>query len=104
MPKSQPTTPLARVLPRVLKQIHSGGRPTQDLIDNIWMRIVGQEAARNSWPRRLMGGRLVVEVGNSGWLYTLNPKKQELLQGLMELLGAGWLKSLSFRIGERKDV
>ena len=65
---------------------------------------MGEEAARHSWPHRLMGGRLLVEVENSGWMYTLNLKKPQLLEGLMELLGAARVKGLGFRIGEKKDA
>ena len=79
-------------------------RPSQEEIGGIWERLVGQEAAQHSWPRRLTGKRVVVEVENSGWMYTLNLKKQLLLRGLIEQLGAARVEELSFRIGEKKDV
>ena len=95
---------LADVLPQVVKKLRGPTRPSKEVIEEAWKRVVGEKAARNSWPRRLTGGRLLVEVGNSGWMYTLSPLKTRILEGLIEILGAGQMKSLSFRIGEGKDA
>ncbi len=51
-----------------------------------------------------MQRRLVVEVENSGWMYTLGMERTQLLEGLLELMGAGKVRELSFRIGERRDA
>lgn len=79
-------------------------RPSLEEVQQIWEGVAGLEAAQHSWPRRLTGRRLTVEVENSGWMYTLNLKKQALLQGLVEQLGADRLEGLLFRIGEKKDA
>lgn len=84
--------------------MQGGGHPSQEEIVGLWRRLVGEEAARHSWPRRLTQQRLIVEVENSGWMYTLGSRKAQLLEGLVELLGAGRVRQLSFRIGERKDA
>ncbi len=73
-------------------------------MQEVWERLVGKEAAKHSWPRQLTRGRLLVEVENSGWMYNLSLKKNQLLQGLVELLGASRMKELSFRMGESKDA
>lgn len=62
---------------------------------------MGQKAARHSWPIALSKGMLMVAVDSSGWMYTLSQKRQELLEGLAELLGMHQIKGLSFRIGEK---
>ena len=104
MAKNRFPIPLRNLLPQLLTDIQHGGRPTKEVMETAWGRVVGEKAAQNSWPRRLARGRLIVEVGNSGWMYTLSPMRFEILQGLIELLGAGRVKSLSFRIGEGKDA
>jgi len=103
MPRSRPLTPLADLLPKVLKEMRSD-RLDKETVEMVWRRLVGEKAARYSRPRRLNRRRLVVEVDNSGWMYTLGLKKDRLLIGLIELLGVGRVKSLTFRIGEGKNA
>jgi len=104
MSKTRTPHALQQILPGVLEGMRSTARPSQEGIESIWKRLVGEEAAQHSWPQRLIQGKLLVEVENSGWMYTLSLRKMQLLQGLIELLGAGRVKALVFRIGERKDA
>ncbi|MBI3317655.1 MAG: DUF721 domain-containing protein [Candidatus Omnitrophica bacterium] len=101
--KSQ-ATPLADLLPGVLQSLRPDTRPSLERIEQVWRRIAGEKAASHSWPRSLQRGRLLVEVENSGWMYTLSPRRPQLLQGLIEWLGAGRVRDLSFRIGEPTDA
>lgn len=87
-----------------MKGLYTEPRPFKEAIDQVWARLVGKEVAQHSWPRSLSRGRLLVEVENSGYLFTLSLKKNELLQGLIELLGANRVRSLSFRMGEGQDA
>ena len=84
--------------------MEGGGNPSIEEMGEIWKRLVGEEGARHSWPKRLAGRRLVVEVENSGWMYALGMKKAQLQEGLIELLGAGRVKELVLRIGEKRDA
>ncbi|MBI3615095.1 MAG: DUF721 domain-containing protein [Candidatus Omnitrophica bacterium] len=102
--KAHSTAPLVEILPQIFNGLRPDARPSQEAIQEIWERLVGKEAARHSWPRRLHKGRLLVEVENSGWMYNLRPKKMPLLEGLIELLGAGRIQALGFRMGEKKDA
>ena len=106
MRKSQAhsTSPLVDILPKVFKDLRPEARPSQEIIRETWERLVGTEAAGHSWPRRLARGRLTVEVENSGWMYTLRLKKMQLLEGLIELLGAARVRTLGFRMGEKRDA
>lgn len=104
MRRPKAPSPVAELLPGILAGLSGAGRPSIEAIEGIWKRLVGEKATRHSWPRRLVSGRLIVEVEDSGWMYTLNLKRTQLLQGLIELLGAHQVKNLSFRIGERKDA
>lgn len=96
-----PTESLGKIVGPLLQKMHLEARPSREHVDRVWRRLVGQEAARHSWPSVLSKGRLVVSVDSSGWMYTLAQKRQELLEGLVELLGMHQMKSLSFRIGEK---
>lgn len=96
--------PLSSILTGTLRKMRGGGKPSREEMAEVWKRLVGEDAARHSWPRRLSGRRLVVEVENSGWMYTLGMKKAQIVEGLIELLGAGRVMALVLRIGERKDA
>lgn len=96
--------PLSSVLTGVLRKMEGGGNPSVEEMGEIWKRLVGEEGTRHSWPKRLAGRRLVVEVENSGWMYALGMKKAQLVEGLIELLGAGRVKGLVLRIGEKRDA
>ncbi len=104
MAKGRHVSKLGELLPQVMHGLRGSARPTKEEIQQVWGKVAGPKAAGRSWPRHLEKGRLIVEVENSGWMYTLNLKKTHLLQGLIELLGADRIKTLSFRIGEKKDA
>lgn len=101
--KPSPGTPITDILSGLLKKLQAEGRPSVEEASEIWKRLAGEEAAKYSRPRRLNRQRLVVEVENSGWMHELRMRKAQLQEGLIELLGAGRVKELSFRIGEKKD-
>ncbi len=101
--KSKPA-PLSEILPQIVQGLRSESRPTLEAAEKAWSRTAGKAAALHSWPKHLTKGRLLVEVENSGWMYTLSLKKQELLKGLIRSLGGGRVKELQFRIGEREDA
>ena len=102
--KTNPTRSLVEILPRVFQDLRPDARPSYEAIGGTWERLVGKEAAAHSWPRRLTQGRLTVEVENSGWMYTLRLKKPQLLEGLVELMGINRIKTLGFRMGEKRDA
>jgi len=43
-------------------------------------------------------------VENSGWMHELRMKKLQLQEGLIEMMGAGRVRELSFRIGEKRNA
>ena len=102
--KAGAPTPLSALLPGVLRQLHGEERLSLEQISAAWERLVGSEALKHSWPRRLVGSGLTVEVENSGWMYELNLRKMDLVEGLIELFGAGRVRRLTLRMGEKKDA
>jgi predicted nucleic acid-binding Zn ribbon protein len=95
------TESLQKIVTPLLQKMRRDAPPSREGVDRIWKQLVGAQAARHSWPSALSKGRLMVAVDSSGWMYTLAQKRQELLNGLVELLGMHQMKSLSFRIGEK---
>ncbi len=102
MAKTHSIVWLGDLLPGVLKDLKADSRPSLEAVEEVWKRLVGVKAFQFSRPRRLVRGRLLVGVENSGWMYTLNLKKGLLLEGLVELFGAHRVKQLTFCIGEGK--
>lgn len=92
------------VLSGLLKKLQGDARPSREEVNEVWERLAGQETAGHSWPVRLTQGRMVVEVENSGWMHALGLRRQSLTEGLVELMGAGRVRQLSFRIGEKRDA
>ncbi len=84
--------------------MQSEGRPSLEEVTEIWKRLAGEKAAAASWPHRLNRQRLGGGVENSGWMHELRMKKLQLQEGLIEMMGAGRAKELSFRIGEKRNV
>ena len=104
MKKSIPSTPVTHLLSGLLRKMQLEGRPSLEEVTEVWKRLAGERAAAASWPRRLNRQRLVVEVENSGWMHELRMRKLQLQEGLIELMGAGRVKELSFRIGEKRNA
>ncbi|MCM8794418.1 MAG: DUF721 domain-containing protein [Candidatus Omnitrophica bacterium] len=96
---------LADILPQAMRSMKKGqAHLTKEEIEGVWTKVAGPQAAQHSWPHRMTKKRLIIEVESSGWMYTLNLKRQQLLVGLIELLGADRVTALNFRIGEKKDA
>ena len=102
--KPAPITPITAILPNLLHKLQGEGRPSLEEIGQVWKRLAGDRAAEHSWPRQLSRQRLVVEVENSGWMHALRMRKAQLQEGLIELMGAGRVREVSFRIGEKVDA
>ena len=102
--KAASTSPIGSILSGLLHKLQADGRPSLEEIAQTWERLAGEETAQHSWPRRLNRQQLVVEVENSGWMHALRLRKLQLREGLIELMGAGRVRELLFRIGERKNA
>ena len=102
--KTSAPAPVTQLLSGLLRKMQSEGRPSLEEVTEVWKRLAGEKAAAASWPHRLNRQRLVVEVENSGWMHELQMKKLQLQEGLIEMMGAGRVKELSFRIGEKRNA
>ena len=102
--KTSAPAPVTQLLSGLLFKMQSEGRPSLEEVTEVWKQLAGERAAAASWPRRLNRRRLVVEVENSGWMHELRMKKLQLQEGLIEMIGAGRVKELSFRIGDKRNA
>ena len=88
------------IVKKVIKNLSAKGRITEEEINKAWETAAGPEAARHSRPISIRKSVLLVNVGNSSWLYELTTKKRDILKKLEGRTGAKRLKGLRFRIGE----
>jgi len=68
--------------------------------EQAWKQIAGAQLAENSRVGRLQRGVLEIAVQNSATLQELTFRKRKLLKQLQELIGAGQVRDLRFRVGE----
>jgi hypothetical protein len=66
-------------------------------IAQAWTAVVGPEAARNSQPRHLRNGRLVVATSSSAWAQALQDQADEVAARLNERLGTASVRAVMFR-------
>jgi predicted nucleic acid-binding Zn ribbon protein len=64
-----------------------------------WEEAVGSEIADHCQPSALRGGVLEVTVDSSVWSQHLQIRRDEILEGLREALGADAPEDLRFRVG-----
>ncbi len=69
-----------------------------DLARAAWPLAVGKNVARVSAPKALVRGNLIVEVEDAVWQQQLFRLRFQILPKLCELLGAGVVRDLEFRI------
>ena len=101
MPRHSSASPLSAVLSGVLGNLRTDQRPSIEEMTQVWRRVAGEAAARHSWPKRILRQRLVIGVENSGWMYSLNLRSRDLLEGLVELMGCRRVRELGFQMGDR---
>ncbi|PIQ82476.1 MAG: hypothetical protein COV76_03230 [Candidatus Omnitrophica bacterium CG11_big_fil_rev_8_21_14_0_20_64_10] len=100
MGRSRPITPMKDVIRGVMRGIGKKERPGKEEMELVWLELVGPDGIKHSWPKTLRQKRLLVDVENSGWMYTLGMKKNQLLKGLQKKFGQEQILEIRFRIGE----
>ncbi|MDY7227921.1 DUF721 domain-containing protein [Hyalangium rubrum] len=93
LPKS-----LNALMPRVLARLAEESGKGHALAP-VWAAAVGAQIAKHSSPYTLQGGTLVVTVASAEWARTLSLEQASLVERLNARLGAGTVKTLSFRLG-----
>lgn len=91
---------LGDVLKKVIKNLGSKGRFTEEEMLRAWAAAVGPEAAKHSRPVSFRRASIFVNVDRSTWLHELTVRKKDILAGLGERLGVRKFKDIRFRIGE----
>jgi predicted nucleic acid-binding Zn ribbon protein len=80
-------------LPERARQDQGAGKR----IAEVWAAAMGVEAARNSQPRHLRNGRLVVATSSSSWAQALQDQADRVVERLNGLLGEAAVDSILFR-------
>lgn len=70
----------------------------QDLACAAWTAAVGKRLARHAWPKALVRGNLIVETEDAIWQKQLFHLRFQIMPKLIDILGAGIVRDLEFRI------
>lgn len=97
----KPENPLEGVLKNIINGITKKGALEED-VKAAWEGAVGEAAAKHSKVRSLKGGRLVVNIDDSSWLYELTLQKKEIIRKLGKSLKNSRIKDVTLRIGDIK--
>jgi predicted nucleic acid-binding Zn ribbon protein len=89
--------PISELIRKVIK---TGEAEHLGEIEEAWPGIAGEKAAAHCKPLFLVKGRLTVVCDSSAWLFELNGKRREILNGLRQTLGQDLVKGVYFRQGE----
>lgn len=98
----KPENPLDSVLKDIISGISKRGGVTEEDVKVAWDEAVGKGAASHCKIRSLKGGRLVVNIDGSSWLYEITVQKKEILKKLAESLKGKKIKDITLRIGDLK--
>ncbi len=89
--------PISEVIRKIIK---AGEAEHLVEIEEAWVRVAGDKAARHCRPLFLVKGRLTVICDSSAWLFELSGRRGELLARLRQTLGQDRVKGVYFRQGE----
>jgi hypothetical protein len=89
---------LGQILSGVLSaQAGTGTAASARMLAEAWPRVVGADAAANSQPRSIRGGKLVVATSSAGWAQALQEREGEVVARLAREVGEGAVSSVAFR-------
>lgn len=92
--------PLAEILPRALK---TGGIEKKVLLYDLtsrWEDLVGSLAARQSFPVKIVGKKLLIAVRGSAWANELSFLKETLLEKIHRELPHVSVEEIRFQIAD----
>jgi predicted nucleic acid-binding Zn ribbon protein len=97
--KQQPS-PIKDVLGSVISKISGEKKEKIDQIRRAWDKILDKKSHKHVRLTSFKEKKLIVNVDSSAWMYELNLRKQQLLEGLNKQLRQGQVKEIVLRIGE----
>jgi predicted nucleic acid-binding Zn ribbon protein len=62
-----------------------------------WEEIVGEQVAKVALPERIEDGVLIVRVATAPWRAELTMRRGEILEKIVESVGAGIVRDIRFR-------
>jgi predicted nucleic acid-binding Zn ribbon protein len=92
--------PLSEIVPDVLREVRPRRRAVLERARKAWREVVGEPAGSRTRVTALDGGVLEVEVASAALKHHLATfRREEILSGLRERLGAAAPTRLRFRVG-----
>lgn len=95
--------PLKNIIKELISELGKKEKEETDILKT-WEKTVGKKGAEHTKPVFLKTKKLIVNVDNSSWLYTLTTEKNKLIKEFNKNLGKrDKIKQLQFRIGNIKE-
>jgi predicted nucleic acid-binding Zn ribbon protein len=93
------SVPISAVLPGLLVRLRPAEeQPGMRDICAQWVKVVGEEAARNARPAAVKGSILLVHVSSPAWIHHLRFLKSDLLSRLNAEAGRLRVTELKFKV------
>lgn len=93
---------LTGALDHVARSLGAPGASALGVVFGRWPEVVGTDTAAHSRPLRLVGGTLVVGVGDPGRATELRFRANEILDRIEELAGARVAERVEVRVRARR--
>ncbi len=90
--------PISEALDAVASRLGAAPSSALRAVFNQWAAVVGDDLAKHSHPRSLVGGTLVVAVDHPAWATSLRYLGDTLLGRLAETAGAGVVSRVEVRV------
>ncbi len=101
--EKRPARSVRDVLPGVLKSLGLDERMDEARLLKDWSGVVGEAIFRHSRPRKIRGGRLLVEVENNVWMQEIRFHQGEILEKIQKMFPRLGLKGIRFELERKRD-
>lgn len=96
MPKQAPQT-VGTVIEQLFSELGLRDRYHRAKILASWEDVVGEQIARISTAKRIVGRRLFVHVDNSAWRHELQLRKRDIIQKVNRYSGTSIIDDIKFQ-------
>jgi predicted nucleic acid-binding Zn ribbon protein len=98
--KSSKPEGIGGIINQVINKLDAKAHGEQEKIVAAWYKATAPEALFHTKPVAIKKNILTIEVDSSTWLYMLNLKKKNILNGMRVALGETKIEDIRFRMGE----
>ncbi len=87
---------LSGLLPGFLQGLSGDPEATLAFLEELWLRVVGEQVARRTRPVALRGGRLTCSVPHEGWRDQLESMRPLLIRSINGFWGCRLIDRIEF--------